>query len=170
MANRRGTIYGLTALCPIKDDEGDERPHHMQLRDHLAALQRDQRSPFSTISSTHMARLAVLDDVVFVGAPATEEHLSSRYLVFVSNFDGDLDPYLTRMAREVPGFVHDVWRHCSGYPGTCDPVAFAAYMKSCQLKTTFFFADVDDRTVQETLTALQVQSELVAFVEENQGK
>jgi hypothetical protein len=170
MANSRGTIYGLTALCPIKDDEGDERPHHMQLREYLAALQRDQRSPFSAISSTHLARLAVLDDVVFVGAPAMEEHLSSRYLVFVSNFDGDLDSYLTRMAREVPWFVDDVWSHCTGYPGTRDPVAFVAYMKTCQLETTFLFADVDDKTVQETLTALEVQSELVAFVEENQGR
>ena len=35
-----------------------------------------------------------MDDVVFVGTPAREEHLKSKYLVFETNFDGDLDAYL----------------------------------------------------------------------------
>ena len=41
-------------------------------------LPRDHRSPFAKISSTHLARLVVMDDVVFVGTPAREEHLKSQ--------------------------------------------------------------------------------------------
>jgi hypothetical protein len=111
-----------------------------------------------------------MDDVVFVGAPAREEHLNSRYLVFETNFDGDLDTYLTRMAREIPDFVDSVWKHCAGYPGVTDLAAFAAYMKKCQIETTFFFADVNDKTIQQNLKALQVQSALAHFIEVNQGK
>jgi hypothetical protein len=42
-------------------------------------------------------------------------------------------------------------------------------MKNCQLKTTFFFADVNDQTVESTLKALRTQSELAHFMETHQG-
>ena len=43
-------------------------------------------------------------------------------------------------------------------------------MKKCQIETTFFFADVNDRTVQQTLPALKVQAGVAHFIETNQGK
>jgi hypothetical protein len=170
MANQSGQIYGLTILSPIIENERIDICHATELRWYLASLPRDHTSPFARVSSTHLARLVVMDDVVFVGAPAHEEHLKSRYLVFETNFDGDLDIYLTRMAREIPEVVESVWKHCVGYPGVADPADFAAYMKKCQIATTFFFADVNDKTVQQNLRALQVQSALAHFIEKNQGK
>src|SRR5205085_153463 len=170
MANQSGQIYGLTILSPIKDDPHATIGHDMAIRTYLADLPRDERSPLATLSSTHLARLVVMDDVIFVGAPAREEHLKSRYLIFTSNFDGDLDTYLTRMATEVPEFVENVWQHCVGYPGVKNPAEFVSYMKKCQINTTFFFADVNDKTVQQRLRALQVQAELTAFIEEHQGR
>src|SRR5580698_6451378 len=142
----------------------------MDLRWYLGHLARDHKSPFAQISSTYLARLVVLDDVVYVGAPACEEHLKSRYLVFETNFDGDLDTYLMRMATEAREFVHSVWQHCVGYPGVEDPHAFAAYMKKCQVNTTFYFVDVNNKTVEQNLKALQVQSALARFIERHQGE
>jgi hypothetical protein len=170
MANESGQVYGLTILSPIIEDERLDIDHTTQLRWYLSTLPRDNTSPFAKVSSTYLARLVVLDDVVFVGKPACEEHLKSRYLIFETNFDGDLDTYLRSMASEVGEFVDAVWKHCVGYPGTGNFDAFVAYMKKCQLQTTFFFADVNDRTVKDTLRALQTQSALTHFVERNQGK
>jgi hypothetical protein len=170
MANKSGQVYGLTILSPIKEDQRLDIDHATQLRWDLCKLPNDHTSPFATVDSTYLARLVVLDDVVFVGHPACEEHLKSRYLIFETNFDGDLDGYLTRMAKEVPEFVDKVWQHCVGYPGLNNRDAFIRYMKQCQVTTTFFFADVNDRTVQQTLKALQTQSALAHFVERNQGK
>jgi hypothetical protein len=170
MANDSGQVYGLTILSPIIEDQRLDIDHTAQLRWYLAKLPRDHTSPFAKVSSTYLARLVVLDDVVFVGKPACEEHLKSRYLIFESNFDGDLDTYLKRMASEIPQFVDAVWKHCVGYPGVVNSDAFVAYMKRCQLTTTFFFADVNDRTVQGSLKALQTQSALAHFIEKNQGK
>lgn len=170
MANKSGQVYRLTVLSPIIEDERLDIGHAMELRWYLGHLPRDRQSPFARISSTYLARLVVMDDVVYVGAPACEEHLKSRYLVFETNFDGDLDTYLTRMARETPEFVDAVWKHCVGYPGISDIAAFVAYMKKCQIKTTFFFADVNNRTVQQTLKALGTQSALARFIEDHQGR
>ena len=175
MPNQSGNVYGLTILSPIINGPDDLTnncavPHDAVLRDYLAQLPRDHRSPFAKVSATHLARLVVMDDVVFVGEPAREEHLRSKYLVFESNFDGDLDAYLNRMAMDAGEEVHAVWRHCVGYPGVGAPGAFAAYMKKCQLETTFYFADVNNKTVQETLRALKVQSGLAWFIGAHQGK
>jgi hypothetical protein len=170
MPNASGKVYGLTILSPIIEDESIDICHALEIRWYLGHLPRDRKSPFAQISSTYLARLVVMDDVVYVGAPACEEHLKSRYLVFETNFDGDLDTYLTRMATETPEFVESVWKHCVGYPGISDVAAFIAYMKKCQIETTFFFADVNDRTVQQTLKALQTQSALAHFIEKHQGK
>jgi hypothetical protein len=170
MPNQSGNVYGLTILSPIINGADGDVSHDCAIRDYLAGLPRDHRSPFARVSSTHMARLVVMDDVVFVGTPAREEHLQSKYLVFETNFDGDLDTYLTRMARDAAEEVHAVWRHCVGYPGVEDAAAFAAYMKKCQIETTFFFADVNNKTVQQTLRALKVQTGVAHFIEANQGK
>jgi hypothetical protein len=170
MPNQSGNIYGLTILSPIINGADGDVSHDCAIRDYLANLPRDHRSLFAKVSSTHLARLVVMDDVVFVGTPAREEHLQSKYLVFETNFDGDLDTYLMRMAREAPEEVHAVWKHCVGYPGVQDAAAFAEYMKKCQIVTTYFFADVNNKTVQQTLRALKVQSGLAHFIETNQGK
>jgi hypothetical protein len=169
MGNKSGIIYGLTILSPIKDDPKSEVSHNLALRMYLAELPRHQHSPFAKVSSTHFARIVVMDDVVYVGMPACEEHLQSKYLVFESNFDGDLDTYLDRMATEIPVVVNEVWGHCEGFPGTANQEAFKSYMKACQVKTTFFFADVNDKTVQQTLGALQTQSAVAAFIVKYQG-
>ncbi len=169
MANKSGSVYGLTILSPIKDDPKSEVSHNLALRMYLAKLSRHRHSPFAKVSSTHFARLVVMDDVVYVGMPACEEHLKSKYLVFESNFDGALDTYLERMAVEIPETVDAVWQHCVGFPGVANVAAFKAYMKKCQVETTFFFADVNDKTVQQTLRALQTQSAVTAFIVKHQG-
>lgn len=170
MGNVSGNTYGLTILSPIIEDNRLDICHSMELRWTLSQLPRDRRSPFAKISSTYLARLVVMDDVVFVGRPSSEEHLKSRYLVFETNFDGDLDTYLRLMvAPETKPFVQDVWKHCVGFPGTDDVDAFIAYMKKCQIETTFFFADVNDRTVESTMKALRAQSALAHFMEKHQG-
>jgi hypothetical protein len=163
-------MYGLTILSPIVDDPKLPISHNAALRVYLQNMPRDARSPFAKVSGTHICRLVVMDDVVFVGHPAKEEHLRSKYLIFNSNLYGGLDAYLEEMARKIPEVVNAIWSHCVGYPGVDDPLAFAAYMKKCQIETTFFFADVNNKTVEQTLRALQTKVEFTAFIEQNQGQ
>jgi hypothetical protein len=111
----------------------------------------------------------VMDDVIFVGAPVREEHLKAKYLVLEANIDGDLDTYLDGLASGAPHHVNAIWEHCIGYPGTKDRKAFIAYMKACQLTTTFYFAAVNDKTVTETLRALQTQTAVADFIATHQG-
>ena len=105
MANQNGNMYGLTILSPIIDDPKIKISHDTALRTYLQKMHRHERSPFAKVSGTHICRLVVMDDVVFVGNPAKEEHLKSKYLVFNSNLYGGLDAYLEEMARKIPDVV-----------------------------------------------------------------
>jgi hypothetical protein len=169
MANKSGTVYGLTILSPIIDDEDAVPSHDLQIREYLAALPLGVDSPFAIAPGTHLARLVVMDDVVYVGMPACEEHLKSKYLVFECNLDGDLEPYLAGLAKNIPQHLDAIWGHCAGYPGAKDVDAFIRYMKACQLETTFYFAAVNDKSVPQTLRALQTQRAVSDFITEHQG-
>ncbi len=169
MSNKNGSVYGLTILSPIIEDEKATPSHDLQIRNYLAQLDTREGSPFALAPGTHLARLVVMDDVIYVGMPACEEHLKSKYLVFESNLDGDLDTYLGGLADTVPEHMDAIWQHCVGYPGARNRQAFIDYMKACQLETTFYFAAVNDKSVTETLRALQTQTAVADFIATHQG-
>jgi len=169
MPNQNGRVYGLTLLSPIIDDDKATPSHDLQIRNYLAILPTGEESPFALAPGTHLARLVVMDDVVFVGAPAIEEHLQSKYLIFETNCDSDLESYMLGLAAAVPQHLDAVWSHCVGYPGTANPRAFVDYMKACQIETTFFFAAVNDKSVPVTLRALQTQRAVTDFIVSHQG-
>jgi hypothetical protein len=171
MPNQNGSVYGLTILSPIIDDAKATPSHDLQIRAYLAKLSTRENSPFAVAPGTHLARLVVMDDVIYVGMPTCEEHLKSKYLVFESNCDGDLDTYLAGLAESIPSHLDAIWSHCVGYPkqGAADLRAFVAYMKACQLETTFYFAAVNDKSVPETLRALQTQTAVAEFIAAHQG-
>ena len=173
MPNQNGNVYGLTILSPIIDDEQATPSHDLQIRKYLATLPTGVDSPFAHAPGTHLARLVVMDDVIYVGMPACEEHLHSKYLIFESNLDGgpngDLDSYLNGLAQNIPEHLDAIWSHCVGYPGAANAEAFVNYMKSCQLETTFFFAAVNDKSVPETLRALETQRAVTDFIATHQG-
>jgi hypothetical protein len=169
MPNQNGSVYGLTILSPIIDDEKATPSHDLQIRKYLATLPTGTESPFAQAPGTHLARLVVMDDVIFVGYPAIEEHLQSKYLVFETNCDADLDEYLGGLVKAVPEHFDAIWSHCVGYPGSANPRAFIEYMKACQLETTLFFAAVNDKSVPETLRALQTQRAITDFIASHQG-
>ncbi len=169
MPNQNGSVYGLTILSPIIEDPKATPSHDLQIRDYLAQLSTREDSPFAQAPGTHLARLVVMDDVVYVGAPSREEHLKSKYLIFESNCDGDLDSYLSGLAAKIPEHLDAVWKHCVGYPGAANRTAFLSYMKACQLETTFFFAAVNNKSVTEALRALQTQTAVADFIATHQG-
>ena len=167
MGNRNGKVFGLTFLSPILDDERATPSHDLQIRYALAQWKVDETSPFALAPGTHLCRLVVMDDVIYVGMPSCEEHLKSKYLVFETNCDADAGEYLAGLARTIPQALDEVWGHCVGYPGVA---GFVEYMKRCQVETSFFFAAVNDRSVTEALRGLMVQRAAADFVCEQQGK
>lgn len=178
MANKRGKAYGLTLLCPIRpgvSKDGSDadlagQSHAASLRAYLERLGMHEDSPLARVPNTYLARFYVLSDVFYQGKPAVYEHLKSQYLVFSSNFHGELEPYLEGMWNGMKEEVHKIWSHCVGFESVTGAASFITYIKKCQVKTTFFFMGSTDESQAQQLKALYLKQEFSKFVFANQGK
>lgn len=171
------TAAGLTALCPIINDVNEggdgQQSYAIRTRQHLQDLPLHENSPMAKVPNTYLCRFYVLNDVFYEGAPAQEEHLKSKYLVFSSNYYGDLDAYLTGVWEHAKDDVIAIWQHCVDFDkvkNATDSAEFISYIKRCQVTNHLFFNGSTGDPLAEQLKSLYLKQEFTRFVYENQGK
>ena len=169
MSNKFGTAYGLTTISPIINGRTDGVHRAQRLRSILSSLPLGVNSPFARVSGTHTARWFIVDDLVSEASPATEDHLDSKYLVFIADFDGSLPQYITSLVASIPDVIDSVWSHCVGYPGSAKPQAVLDYIRDCQVNTTLYFGGYPGATVEAALRALLVQRSMIEFIEKTRN-
>lgn len=164
MSNVSGQAYALMVMTPVR--EGEEQA----LVSCLEELPTGTESALARLGTTHLARWLVLHDLVYQGPPQERDTLGSAYLVFTSNFDGDLQTYLEGLRTHLPAEADAVWGHCIGYPGSDDADAFAAYLRHNQIDTSFFFSAYPESTVSDVTEALDLRERITAFAIRVQGR
>lgn len=175
MANKSGNAYALTVLCPIRGGVPAGSPPGGQsytslLRSTLQTLHVNEESPMAKVPNTYLCRFWVLSDVLYQGKPAFLEHLKSDYLVFSSNFHGELEPYLEGMWTAIDKGIRAILEHCVDGDSVTDAASFVDYIKRCQITTTFFFNGSTDEPLAQQLKNLYLKQEFSKFAFENQGK
>jgi hypothetical protein len=162
--NISGQAYSLTVLTPIIDD------HERGLAQYLDGLPSGDQSPLAGVHGTHFARWVVMDDVMYEGSEQGErEHLQHARLLFTSNFDGELEPYLEGLCTGLGDSADEIWGHCIGYPGSSDAGAFARYFRHHQIDSSLFFSAYGDRTVGDVTRSLALRTKFIDFVLRAQG-
>lgn len=178
MANKSGNAYALTLLCPIRSgspkhapDGTNDQTYADLIRYQLQQLRLNEDSPMARVPNTYLSRLWVLDDVPYQGRPAILEHLASHYLVFSSNFHGELEDYLKGMWNAVETEIRAILKYCVGFEQRVKDVdTFIKYIKDCQVTTTFFFNGSSDEPLEAQLKGLYLKQEFSIFAFANQGK
>jgi hypothetical protein len=177
MANTDGNAYALTVLCPILGGVPPDSPagtsgqtYTTRLRNVLQTLHVNEESPMAKVPNTYLCRFWVLGDVPYQGKPAFLEHLKSDYLVFSSNFYGEREPYLEGLWNALKEGVLAILWHCVAHETVHDAASFIAYIKKCQVTTTFFFNGSTDEPLAQQLKNLYLKQEFSKFAFENQGK
>lgn len=173
---------GLTILSPIKSGlatevSADANGSPTQVLRHVDALRAVLAgfgedcvdSPFAKVAPTHLARLAIIDDVFYQGDPSPEEHLKSKYLFLSTNFNGSAADYFDAMLDDAADDVDEIWKHCIGFPGAQNRSAFHQYMTQCSIENGVFFSDYDEATVDDVLTALGTKMRFIDFVYQSQA-
>jgi hypothetical protein len=155
--NTCGQAYALTVMTAILEG------HESALTRYLSTLKAGPASPLASVPGTHFARWVVIGDVVYEGSGQRPDHLRLGRLLFTSNFDGPLEPYLEKLRTGLGEVADSIWSHCGGYPGAADAGAFAAYMRSHQLESSLFFAAYGDRTVDDVKRSLALRRQVIAF-------
>jgi len=202
MATKSGNATALTVVSPIKNGVSGETSFADITRERCVGLPIHEESPLAKVPNTYLARLFVLDDVYYESLPASDcvfnfsditslfsdsarkkalprkDHLKSKYLIFSSNFYGDLDAYLAGLWKnwsyvDYNGNQHDVrhiWEYCVAFDRVTDTTSFIDYIKRCQLDASLFFNGSTDDSLQEQLKSLYLKQEFTRFAVEHQGK
>lgn len=169
MPNKNGNAYGLTLLCPLLEDTA-EGSRATTIRDRLRNLPLDSDSPFAQVPNLYLCRMFVLDDVFFQGHPAGEDHLRSKYLVFVAEIHGELEPFLKGMWQHAEPTIRRLWDQCLGFDAVGGTRDFVQYIQRCQVETTFYFNGSNDLSLAEQLKGLYLKQELAKFARAHQGQ
>jgi hypothetical protein len=177
MANQSGNAYALTILCPIRHGIPAQPKPGMEGQTHAACVRiqlqevlGNENSPLARVPNTYLARFYLLNDVPYQGKPAIREGLNSDYLVFSSNFHGDLNTYLEGMWKAIEPEIQSILQHCFGFDNIRDSAGFIAYIRKVQVTTTFFFNGSTDEPLAMQLKSLYLKQEFSKFAFENQGK
>jgi hypothetical protein len=162
--NRNGQAYGFQSMMPIKPGSEDE------LRAYLEGM-RTPGSPFAKLPRTHFGRFVIVKD--FFNDPAygqrEPEHLDLPYLIFTSNFDGELDSYLDELCEVLAPEAQEIWGRCVGCPEQASGEALKAYLKHNQIDCGFFYAAYGAYTVAQVREALAQRDQLIRFATRTQG-
>lgn len=166
MANQNGNAYGLTALIPINNGTEAGESYASKVRRLLQtwSLDKNERSPMAKVPNTYLCRFYVLNDVFYQGSPAREEHLKSKYLVFSSNFYGELEPYLRGMWENAHTELKELLQHCVTGDRLNNAEDFIDYIKRCQVDNALFFNGSTDDPLAEQLKALYLKQAFAHFI------
>lgn len=176
MPNQNGKMYGLTTLCPIRNGGEGNQSYASIVRQRLERLNPDnaspivvKSSPMAKVPNTYLCRFFVLDDVFYEGKPAKLDQLKSKYLVFASDFHGELVPYLKGAWDAASNDLKQIWEYCVAFDKVHDADSFVRYIKQCQVDTTFLFNGSTDDSLAEQLKSLYLKQEFSKFAFESQG-
>ena len=159
-SNESGQAYAFMAMTPIV--EGQEPA----LRSYLEGLEQDS-SPFGNLPRTHLARWVILEG--FVEEDGHADPLKSQYLIFTTNFDGDLGSYLDELCDRLAGEAAEIWGRCYGCPEPAEGEALKRYLLHNQQDTGLFFAAYGDATVERVKRTLDQRERLIDFATVTQG-
>ena len=128
MANTANGAQALMILSPIRNGYIGESSYADETFKRCMNIRIHEDSPLAKVPDTYLARLYVLNDVLYEAMPANDtilnfndvfsffkdkyrlrglpkvDRLKSRYLVFSSNFHGESDEDLER-------YLRNMWRH-----------------------------------------------------------
>ena len=151
-------------MTPILDG------HVQELTEHLEALPEGSGSPLARVPGTHLARWVVIDQVKYQGhGQRHRDALRESRLLFTSNFDGPLDPYLEALRTSLGEDADAVWSHCRGYPGHRNTAGFTGWLRAHSLEAALFFAAYGDQTLEQVLSNLDKRARLIEFALAAQG-
>jgi hypothetical protein len=171
-----GGVTEVTLLTPIKRGliPGETRTYEQRLADHLNAIQRriDENiaNPIGRLAMIHFARWQILlpEHYLHYDKDAmVEGHRYQSWLLFTSNFDGDVKVYLNEFSAFIADDVDRIWGNCEGYPpeGSRNFDAYWAYAKRHQITTQAYFNAYPGLTVpriHELATFRRLFDEFVA--------
>jgi hypothetical protein len=151
---RRHRVGSLLVFAPIRAGQEEE------LRETLAALGENGKSPLAGVPGTHVARFVVFDHLLEDerGWPLDGD----PYLLFGSEFDGPVEDHLSALAR-MPQ-AKEIWAYCEGVEAGGDPEALRGYLERYRVRPGTSVVAYPHASVADVRRSLDLRNRLAAFV------
>jgi hypothetical protein len=164
-ANVSGQASAFMAMTPVKPGEEGT------LSDYLHGLRGRGPSPLARLPRTHLGRFVMVPDFHndVSWKQLREEHLDLPYLIFTSNFDGDLDSYLDDLCEQFAPEAEEIWGRCIGCPEPARGGALKAYLMHNKIDTGIFFAAYGMAEVGIVKRCLSQREQMIEFARTSQG-
>ena len=103
--------------------------------------------------------------------PPPDAPVLPSWLVFTSNYDGDLKAYIRMFSERIASEMDRIWSNCEGYPraGARDFERFWLYVRAHQIETNAFFAAYPDLSVARVQQLRVFKDQFDAFVVRTRG-
>jgi len=108
----------------------------------------------------------------YVEAPAAPDApVLPSWLVFTSNYDGDLKSYIRMFSERIASEMDRIWSNCEGYPraGAKDFERFWLYVRAHQIETNAFFAAYPELSTARVQQLRAFKDQFDAFVARSRG-
>ena len=101
----------------------------------------------------------------------TDPAVLPTWLVFSSNYDGDLKGYIRMFSERIAADMDRIWSNCEGYPlaGARDFEKFWLYVRAHQIETNAFFAAYPGLTAARVNQTRVFKDHFDAFVARTRG-
>ena len=156
--NVPGHVPAITWLKYLQEPGTTRR---MSWLDHLQAVlawaQDERQAAIRQMRTIHYARWVILNQPQVLG-------LDGPHLLFTSNFDGELEGYLTEFAEIDEGPLNLIFWHCDGWPGARPANLFINYVRKHQIPANLFYANYPYARVGEVNRALHWKQKTDAFI------
>jgi len=117
--------------------------------------------PFGQVPTLHFSCFVIIDQ---------EADKYPTYLVFESNFDGDLDAHLDQLLAVGQAGFDALFSHCVGYTPGSSADQLKAYMRSHSSPAAAFYVGCRGQTVQDIQNAIAVREEVENYLDSEQAK
>jgi hypothetical protein len=152
---------GLAVLLPVRGGREGE------LGELLNALPDGEDSPFTTLSSTHFARLVLVPHLL---DRADHELRDVPPLLFFSaEFDVSPEGYLEALCTLMPADVGEIFALCEGYPGIASPPRFKQWLLDHRVPPGFSIQGNPGATAAEVVETLALRDSIIEFAVDTRG-
>ncbi len=144
-------ITELTAIARIKPGKVED------FRKILEDAHQTRQKAIRRMQTIHYARWVILDDSFLPG-------LDGPHVLFVVNYDGELEGYLDEFSTVDEGPLNQAFRHAVGWPFARPAKDFIEYVKIHEHPASLFYANYPSATVGSVNRALQWKEKTEYFI------
>jgi hypothetical protein len=113
-----GNVNALITLSPIVPERLGELRNRLRFVRYFPGLGR----PLLQLGFIHYARWSIVDGLPQADGKGGWQGLRSKYLLFLSNFDGETTDYLDAFTDVLPARIAKVWGSCVGFEAKVERV------------------------------------------------